>query len=58
MKKVAASFTVQKPGRMTAKGRRDIAVWLRRQAANLLKHGSEYNDAGAFRARYYYEEAT
>ena len=56
MIKVAASFTVAKPGSMTDKGRKEIAAWLRKQAANLLKYGSEYNDAGAFRARYYYKE--
>ena len=54
--KVAASFTVAKPGRMTDKGRKEIVAWLRKQATNLLKYGSEYNDTGAFRARYYVEE--
>ena len=56
MIKVAASFTVQKPGRMTDKGRKEIAAWLCKQAANLVKRGSEYNDTGPFHARYYYKE--
>jgi len=41
---------------MTPKGRKEIAAWLRKQAANLVKYGSEYNDTSAFRVRYYYEE--
>ena len=53
---VAASLTIHKPGKMSAKGRKEIVAWLRRQASNLLKHGDQYNDTGAFRARYYYPE--
>ena len=41
---------------MTPQMRKEIAAWLRERAANLLKYGSEYNDTGAFRARYYVEE--
>ena len=49
-----AIVTIKKPGMMTPKGRKEIAAWLRRQAANLLKYGKDYNDTGAFRARYFY----
>ena len=41
---------------MTPQMRKEIVAWLRKQAANLLKYGSEYNDTGAFRARYYIKE--
>ena len=56
MEKVIASVTIQRAGAMTPQTRKDIAAWLRKQAANLVKYGSEYNDSGAFRARYYVEE--
>ena len=56
MEKVIASVTIQRAGAMTPQTRKDIAAWLRKQAANLLKYGSEYNDTGAFRARYYQGE--
>lgn len=52
--KVAAQLSVQRPGGMTSLGRNDIAKWLRRQAAHLVKHGAQYTETGAFRARYYY----
>ena len=51
----AAVLTLKKPGTMTDKGRKEIAAWLRKQAANLLKYGKDYNDTGDFRARYLYE---
>ena len=53
--KSAAILTLKKPGTMTAKGRSQIAAWLRRQATNLLKYGKDYNDTGDFRARYLYD---
>lgn len=52
-----ATFTIKKPGAMTADERKKIVVWLRYQATCLLKKGKEYNDRGAFRARYYGKEA-
>lgn len=51
--KCAAIVTIRGPGKMTARGRRDIATWLRRQAVHLLKHGTEYTD-GRFTARFFY----
>ena len=54
MIKAAVSFTVQRPGSMTDKGRKEVAAWPRRQATNLIPHGEKYNDTSAFRARYYY----
>lgn len=48
----AAILTLKKPGEMTPKGRAQIAAWLRKQAANLLRYGKDYNDTGDFRARY------
>lgn len=53
---VIASVTIQKPGRMTAEERKEIAAWLRERAANLLKYGSKYSNTGPFRARYYQGE--
>lgn len=50
--KSAAVLTVFGAGRMTAKGRRDIAGWLREHAKFLLKHGAEYSER--FRGRYLY----
>lgn len=50
--KVAASLFVYDAAKMTAKGRRDIAQWLRDHAKYLLKHGHEY--AKTFRGRYLY----
>lgn len=49
---VVASLQVLRPGDMTPKGRREIALWLRRQAADLVKHGKDYSTA-RFRARYW-----
>lgn len=51
--KSAAIVTIKAPGKMSKKGRKQIADWLRRQAANLSKHGNEYTD-GMFTARYLY----
>lgn len=53
--KSAAILTIKRPGTMTPVGRREIALWLRRQATNLLKYGKGYNDTGDFRARFLYE---
>lgn len=52
--KSAAILTIKKPGDMSAKGRTDIAAWLRRQARNLVRYGKKYNDTGNFTARYLY----
>lgn len=52
--KSAAILTLKKPGDMSASGRKNIAAWLKKQAANLLKYGKDYNDTGDFRARYLY----
>ena len=51
--KSAAVVTIHGAGRMTARGRRDIAGWLRRHAAWLMKHGGEYT-RGRFVGRYLY----
>jgi hypothetical protein len=51
--KTAAILTIKYPGKMSAQGRRDIAAWLRRHAADLLKHGQDYT-TGLFRGRYNY----
>lgn len=50
----AAIVTIKDADRMTPKGRREIAAWLRRQAGFLTKHGDNF--AGLFRARYIYTE--
>jgi hypothetical protein len=49
----AAILTIKSPGKMSKKGRRDIAKWLERQAKNLLADGDKYTD-GRFTARYLY----
>lgn len=51
--KCAAVVTIHGPGRMSKRGRADIAAWLRRQATFLLKYGTEYSDT-RFTARYLY----
>lgn len=50
--KSAAVLTVVKPDEMTPEGRKEIAAWLRRQAAALIKDGDRY--AKRFTARYLY----
>ena len=50
--KSAAIVTIRSADKMTAKGRKAIAAWLRRQAAFLVKHGPEFS--GRFTARYMY----
>lgn len=54
--KRAAILTIQSPGRMTKRGRRDIAAWLRRQADHLARDGENYTE-GRFRAGFNYVEA-
>lgn len=49
----AAVLTIKSPGKMTSKGRKEIAGWLRQQANNLVKDGKLYTD-GRFTARYMY----
>jgi hypothetical protein len=51
--KTAAIITIRGAGRMTKKGRRDIANWLRRHADSLVKYGHEYSN-GRFIGRYHY----
>lgn len=51
--KTAAVVTINSPGNMHAKGRRDIARWLIRTAEDLIKLGKEYT-TGRFTARYHY----
>ncbi len=50
--KSAAIITILDGDRMTPKGRRRIAVWLRQQAKFLEQYGKEFS--GRFRARYLY----
>lgn len=51
--KAAASLVIHGPGRMTARGRRDIVAWLRQQARHLAKHGDQYTE-GQFRGSFNY----
>jgi len=51
-KKSAAILTIKRAARMTPRGRKDIAAWLRRQASFLEKHAKEYSER--FTARYLY----
>lgn len=47
---LVASLTIHRADTMTPEGRRSVAAWMRRQAAELLKQGDQY--AKVFRARY------
>ena len=49
----AASLVIQGPGKMSAAGRKDIATWLRKTAADLLRSGTEYTE-GRFTAGFNY----
>ena len=51
--KAIAIFKVKDAGKMTSKGREDIAEWMRKQAEELIKGGSNYNRH--FIARYFRE---
>lgn len=53
MDKSAAVLTVYAAPDMTAKGRRQIAAWLKRQADMLVKEGKNYAPK-RFTARYLY----
>lgn len=48
----AAIITIKDAAKMTARGRRDIARWLRRHASFLERHASEFS--ARFTARYLY----
>ena len=51
--KSAAILTIKEAGRMSKRGRQDIAAWLRRQAAYFLRYGDKYSET-RFTARYLY----
>lgn len=42
--KIAASIHLDGPGRWTPKGRRNIAAWLRKRAADVVKYGAKLSD--------------
>ena len=50
--KSAAVMTVFDAARMTKRGRKAVAAWLRRQAGFLDAHGADFS--GRFTARYLY----
>lgn len=52
--KSAAVLTIKDADQMDDDGRRNVAGWLRRQAASLEREGSQY--ASRFRARYLYQD--
>jgi hypothetical protein len=52
--KVAAQVIIARPGGMTARGRNQIARWLRHQALMFSLYGKKYTDTGRFTARYLY----
>jgi hypothetical protein len=52
--KTAAILTIYDADKMTEKGRKEIADWLRRQAKDLIKYGWQYTKE--MRARYQYVE--
>lgn len=51
--KSAAIVTIRDAGKMTPKGRRAVAKWLRQHAEMLTKHGRNYSKR--FTGRYLYE---
>lgn len=51
--KSAAVITIKGPGRMTARGRRDLATWMRAAAKRLTRDGELYTD-GRFTERFLY----
>ena len=51
--KSAAVITIKSPSRMTKRGRKDIADWLRRHATMLVKDGDKYTN-GRFTGRFIY----
>jgi len=50
---VAATLVIHGPGKMSAKGRNDIALWLEGQAYKLKRDGKLYTD-GRFRSQFRY----
>ena len=52
IEKAAAVVTIRDANKMSAKGRKALAAWLRMHADMLLEHGKEY--APRFRGRYLY----
>jgi len=54
--KSAATIMIKRPGALAHQGRVDIATWLRKQAANLVKYGHVYVDDTDFRASFNYTE--
>ena len=49
----AAIITIKKPASMSARGRKSIAKWMRKQAEYFEEYGREYSEA-KFTARYIY----
>ena len=52
---VAAVVTVYRPDRMTKRGRKQIASWLRKQARHFVARGELYTK-GRFTALYLFED--
>lgn len=52
--KTAAIVTIRDANKMTKKGRRAIAKWLRDRADDLIQHGDQLDKT--FRARYIYSK--
>ena len=50
--KSAARLTIHKADTMTPQGRKDVALWLRRQAAFLVRRGANFSSR--FTANYMY----
>lgn len=51
--RAVATVTIKDAAKMTARGRKRIATWLRSRAVLLEKHGDLL--AGRFTARYFYQ---
>lgn len=51
---VAATIIIKKPGAMTDKARRQIAAWMRKEAALFAKEGYRYERKANYHARYHY----
>ncbi|MEN6532732.1 MAG: hypothetical protein ABFD89_03665 [Bryobacteraceae bacterium] len=51
--KLAASINIQRPGMMSGRGAKSIALWIRRMADALEKNHGEMTNR-TLRCRYYY----
>ena len=54
IQKAAATIIIHYPNKMTKRGRKRVAEWLRLQAKNLIGNGTNYSNV--YRANYWYAQ--